>query len=59
MSWDETAVLIGVYGTKDFFTTVNGKIVVHPDGSNGWIDDPTESIPMWCRKCRWRRWQVY
>jgi inosine-uridine nucleoside N-ribohydrolase len=40
MSWDETAVLIGVYGTKCFFSTVPGKIIVNPDGSNGWIDDP-------------------
>jgi inosine-uridine nucleoside N-ribohydrolase len=40
MSWDETAVLIAVYGTKNFFSTVTGKIVVHPDGSNSWIDDP-------------------
>jgi inosine-uridine nucleoside N-ribohydrolase len=40
MSWDETAVLIGVYGTKGFFSTVPGKITVNPDGSNGWIDDP-------------------
>lgn len=39
MSWDETAVLIGVYGTEGFFDTVKGKIVVNPDGSNGWIDD--------------------
>lgn len=36
MSWDETAVLIGVYGTKGFFDTVRGKIVVNPDGSNTW-----------------------
>ncbi len=40
MSWDETAVLIGVYGTNGFFDTVRGKIVVNDDGSNGWIDDP-------------------
>lgn len=39
MSWDETAVLIGVYGTEGFFDTVRGKIIVHPDGSNGWTDD--------------------
>jgi len=25
MSWDETAVLIGVYGTEGFFDTVRGK----------------------------------
>ncbi len=40
MSWDETAVLIGVYGTAGFFDTVRGSIIVHPDGSNGWKDDP-------------------
>jgi inosine-uridine nucleoside N-ribohydrolase len=36
MSWDETAVLIGVYGTSGFFDTVRGQIVVNPDGSNSW-----------------------
>jgi pyrimidine-specific ribonucleoside hydrolase len=36
MSWDETAVLIGVYGTEGFFDTVRGKIVVNEDGSNTW-----------------------
>jgi inosine-uridine nucleoside N-ribohydrolase len=40
MSWDETAVLIGVYGTEGFFNTVRGKIIVNPDGSNGWKNDP-------------------
>jgi pyrimidine-specific ribonucleoside hydrolase len=40
MSWDETAVLIGVYGTDVFFDTVRGKIIVNSDGSNGWEDDP-------------------
>lgn len=40
MSWDETAVLIGVYGTNGFFDTVRGRIVVNDDGSNGWTDDP-------------------
>lgn len=40
MSWDETAVLIGVYGTKGFFDTVRGKIVVNPDGSNTWENNP-------------------
>ena len=36
MSWDETAVLIGVYGTNGFFDTVKGKIIVNTDGSNTW-----------------------
>jgi inosine-uridine nucleoside N-ribohydrolase len=40
MSWDETAVLIAVYGTNGFFDTVRGKIVVNEDGSNTWINDP-------------------
>jgi inosine-uridine nucleoside N-ribohydrolase len=38
MSWDETAVLIGVYGTSGFFDTVRGQIIVNPDGSNTWKD---------------------
>lgn len=36
MSWDETAVLIGVYGTDGFFDVVRGKINVNADGSNTW-----------------------
>lgn len=40
MSWDETAALIGVYGTNGFFDTVRGRIVVNTDGSNGWENDP-------------------
>lgn len=39
MSWDETAVLIGVYGTDGFFNTRRGRIIIYPDGSNGWKDD--------------------
>gem|GEM_PF-423456 len=40
MSWDETAVLIGVYGTEGFFDSVRGKIIVNPDGSNRWENNP-------------------
>jgi inosine-uridine nucleoside N-ribohydrolase len=40
MSWDETAVLLAVYGTGGFFDLVNGTIKVNPDGSNGWVDSP-------------------
>jgi inosine-uridine nucleoside N-ribohydrolase len=36
MSWDETAVLIGIYGTEGFFDTIRGKIIVNEDGSNTW-----------------------
>jgi len=40
MSWDETAVLIAVYGTEGFFDTVRGTITINLDGSNGWVNDP-------------------
>ncbi|HBC79900.1 MAG TPA: nucleoside hydrolase [Bacteroidales bacterium] len=40
MSWDETAVLIAVYGTEGFFDTKRGTIIVYPDGRNSWKDDP-------------------
>jgi inosine-uridine nucleoside N-ribohydrolase len=40
MSWDETGVLIGVYGTDGFFDTVRGRIIVNSDGSNSWENDP-------------------
>jgi inosine-uridine nucleoside N-ribohydrolase len=40
MSWDETAVLIGVYGTDGFFDTVRGKIIINTDGSNTWENSP-------------------
>ena len=39
MSWDETAVLIAVYGTDGFFDTVRGRIIVNINGSNGWEND--------------------
>lgn len=40
MSWDQTAVLIGIYGIEGFFESVRGKIIVYPDGSNSWVDNP-------------------
>ena len=40
MSWDETAVLIAVYGTKGFFDTRRGNILMNKDGSNSWEDTP-------------------
>lgn len=40
MSWDETAVLIAVYGTDGFFDTRRGTILVDSSGSNEWKDDP-------------------
>ena len=36
MSWDETAVLIGVYGTERFFDTVRGRIIIDANGNNTW-----------------------
>jgi inosine-uridine nucleoside N-ribohydrolase len=40
MSWDQTAVLIAIYGTEPFFTYVKGTIKVKPDGSNTWDENP-------------------
>lgn len=40
MSWDETAVLIAVYGTGDFFDTRRGTILIDESGNNKWINDP-------------------
>jgi len=36
MSWDETAVLVAVRGSARYFDLVKGRMVCHPDGSNGW-----------------------
>ena len=40
MSWDQTAVLVGVRGCGDYFGTVKGRILVAPNGDNTWVDDP-------------------
>ena len=40
MSWDQTAVLIGVLGTNGFFEFKKGKIHINTNGSNTWTDDP-------------------
>lgn len=40
-SWDETAVLIAVYGPGKFFDLQRGNIIVSSDGSNKWQDDPS------------------
>ena len=40
MSWDQTAVLVGVLGYKPFYTVQRGTIVVdEKDGSNSWINN--------------------
>lgn len=36
MSWDQTAVLVGVRGYETFYDGVPGKIISKEDGSNGW-----------------------
>jgi hypothetical protein len=36
MSWDETAVLVGVNGAAPYFKLNSGKISVNTDGSNSW-----------------------
>ena len=39
-SWDQTAALVGVRGCRDYFDTVKGRMIVAPNGSNTWEDDP-------------------
>lgn len=39
MSWDQTAVLIAVYGTEEFFDIAKGTIIVQKDGTNKWKND--------------------
>lgn len=36
-SWDETAVLFGVRGLKDYWTMGTGQIQIADDGKNSWI----------------------
>ena len=36
MSWDETAVLVGVRGYEKYFDAVTGKVICNSDGSTGW-----------------------
>ncbi len=36
MSWDETAVLVGVMGWKDFYDLETGTCEIYSDGSNSW-----------------------
>ena len=41
MSWDETAVLVGVLGYQSFYKLITGKIIINEDGSNAWINEGT------------------
>jgi len=44
MSWDETAVLVGVMGYQEWYDVKQGKIIVSDkDGSNTWVDDKTSN----------------
>ncbi|AKD53526.1 nucleoside hydrolase [Spirosoma radiotolerans] len=36
MSWDQTAVLVGVKGYEPYYTVKSGRLILNPDGSNGW-----------------------
>jgi inosine-uridine nucleoside N-ribohydrolase len=40
MSWDQTAVLVGVRGCGDYFGTIKGRILVAPNCESTWKDDP-------------------
>lgn len=36
MSWDQTAVLVGINGYAPYYTVKSGRLTMKPDGSNGW-----------------------
>lgn len=36
MSWDQTAVLVGVRGYAPYYSVKSGRMTVNADGSNGW-----------------------
>ena len=38
MSWDQTAVLVGVRGYTPYYTVKSGRLTLNEDGSNGWND---------------------
>lgn len=38
MSWDQTAVLIGIRGYEPYYTVKSGRLTLNADGSNGWND---------------------
>ena len=39
-SWDQTAVLVGVRGCREYFGIIKGRMIVAPSGYNTWEDDP-------------------
>jgi len=39
-SWDQTAALVGARGPQKYFGTIKGRMIVRPNGSNTWEDDP-------------------
>lgn len=41
MSWDQTAVLVGVMGYAPWYKVIKGRIVVEDDGSNRWVSEGT------------------
>lgn len=36
MSWDQTAVLVGIKGYAPYYSVKTGRLTMNPDGSNGW-----------------------
>ena len=38
MSWDQTAVLVGVLGYKPYYAIKTGRLIMNDDGSNSWDD---------------------
>jgi inosine-uridine nucleoside N-ribohydrolase len=49
MSWDETAVMVGVNGAAPWFNLHYGKVIVNDDGSNSWIDTGNQAYLTFAR----------
>jgi inosine-uridine nucleoside N-ribohydrolase len=41
MSWDQTAVFVGIEGNKPYYRLQQGKIIIADDGSNTWVNNTT------------------
>jgi hypothetical protein len=48
-SWDQTAVLVGVRGSGDYFGTVKGRVTIAPNCESKWEEDPngTHELLVW------------
>ncbi|MDP9079141.1 MAG: nucleoside hydrolase [Bacteroidota bacterium] len=49
MSWDETAVLVGITGAAPYFNLHYGRVIVNADASNSWIEGGNQAYLTFAR----------